>query len=832
MWGLYFEYSIIPIYIILGIIYIGYKILKNVKEKIKNTNTNEKENKSKDNKKFKTFTFKRHFRYIKLIFNIQIIAVAIVSSIISNSIIIFQNKKYENLYKENQQLNNIIGIVESNLKQTDYYNIYIVRIQSIDNNDIYNNTHVYINIDKKSSLEIKYGDKISFDGKYIKPEIQRNTGGFNYSQYLKTLKIYGTIKVSGIALIEENKGNSIASKINYFSEYLKQKNNEIFSKQTSNMLNGLILGDTSGIEEEIKEDFKSANISHILAISGMHISYLIILFESILYKLFGKRKSRYIIIILLIIYMAITGFSASIVRAGSMGILLIISKLIYSKNDFFNSLSLSLLLILIYNPFLILNQGLQFSYIATIGIVILYPIIINIFNICINKYIEKHKHINVNKNNYIITKVKEILGVTISAQIGILPVMIYNFNIFNTYFIISNFLVGIIIGSIIILSFIFLVISIIWTDIVIYFSYIIEISINLLVRISNIGNLPFSQIYIKTPSMLEILIYFCILVILKILHDVYLGSKSNYSKNRIKNYISYLKYMYSINRKKVHISIILILIILILLNFIPKKLQINFIDVGQGDSTFIITPQNKTILIDGGGSSTFNVGENTLIPYILDKGYTKIDYIFVTHFDTDHVGGIIEVADKLKVENIFISEQIEISENYKELEEIVNRENINMEILRKGDKVNIEKDIYFNILWPEEKQIEENVLNNNSLVMKMYYKEFSMLFTGDIEKIAEEELIGSVLNKKIFESTVLKVAHHGSKTSTIESFLEAVKPKIALIGVGKNNLFGHPNSDVIARLEEKEVQIFRTDLNGEISLEVYNGEIFIKKKIN
>ena len=245
-------------------------------------------------------------------------------------------------------------------------------------------------------------------------------------------------------------------------------------------------------------------------------------------------------------------------------------------------------------------------------------------------------------------------------------------------------------------------------------------------------------------------------------------------------------------------------------------------DVGQGDCTFIVTPKNKTILIDGGGStgSDFDVGESTLLPYILDRGYKKIDLMFISHFDQDHVGGLFTILREFKVNKVYISKQEENSENYQKFLEIVKEKNIAVTIVKIGDRINVEKNFYFDILWPEEKQITENKINNNAIVMKLNYNGFSCLFTGDIEKVAEEKIVKLYGNKQILKSDILKVAHHGSKTSTTEKMINQIKPKVALIGVGENNLFGHPSSEVIERLEELKTKIYRTDLNGEITITV------------
>ena len=178
--------------------------------------------------------------------------------------------------------------------------------------------------------------------------------------------------------------------------------------------------------------------------------------------------------------------------------------------------------------------------------------------------------------------------------------------------------------------------------------------------------------------------------------------------------------------------------------------------------------------------------------------------------------------EELKVGQVIISKQVEDSENYQNFKEIVKEKRIKVMVVKKGDKLKIEKDLYLDILWPNNsKQISENVLNNNSIVCKLTYNSFSTLFTGDIEEIAEYQILKEYKNNlEILKSSVLKVGHHGSKTSSMQNFIKTVNPKIALIGVGQNNKFGHPNNDVINRLENLGCKIFRTDKMGEISIQV------------
>lgn len=177
---------------------------------------------------------------------------------------------------------------------------------------------------------------------------------------------------------------------------------------------------------------------------------------------------------------------------------------------------------------------------------------------------------------------------------------------------------------------------------------------------------------------------------------------------------------------------------------------------------------------------------------------------------------------EIKVGTVVISKQGEDSEKYEEFKQIVKEKKIKVKVVSKGDRLKIEKDLYFDILWPNNEQlIEENVLNNNSIVCKLQYKNFSMLFTGDIEETGEKQILQTYKNNlDVLSSTVLKVAHHGSKTSTIKDFVEAVSPKVTLIGVGENNKFGHPNEEVLERLKKCGARIYRTDEDGEITIAV------------
>lgn len=636
--GLYLKISIVPFCFLVIAIYKIKQIYKAKKDKIEEENNiksrkNKKVKGNKTRKKLKLLSLKRYIRYLRIYINSKIIFLILISSIISNSIIIIQNKKYEQIYNslEKQEKINLVGVVVSNKEEKKFNNKYKIETK-------YNNTKIRLYIMVKKDIQLKYGDKIEFTGEYIRPERRRNYKGFDYSNYLKQLKIYGTMKITNVKVIEERKANPIFQISNEIKTKIISNTKEALDEETSAILLGLILGNKDDIDENIEENFRSAGMAHILAVSGMHVTYVILGLSLIMKKILGKRKNYIFCICILIVYMFITNFSASVTRAGVMGIIIILSKIFYRKNDIYTALSISLFIILIYNPFLIQSLGLLLSYGGVIGIIILNKSILSILkNIKIKN--KAYKYFIKPKIQNSLDKIKEIISVSMSVQIFIFPIAIYNLNTFNPYFFISNLLLSIVIGPIIIIGFLFIIVILINYQITKLFIEPIKIGIKILIFISKIGKLPFSKIYIPTLSLFSIFIYYFIIVILLVTYKIYSTKKPNMTQIRAKNLIALIKFKIKNNIKKVKTLIIIICVVIILIIFIPRNLKIYFIDVGQGDSTLIVTPHNKTILIDGGGSenSDYDIGQNTLLPYILDRGYNTIDTIIISHFDSDHV---------------------------------------------------------------------------------------------------------------------------------------------------------------------------------------------------
>lgn len=206
--------------------------------------------------------------------------------------------------------------------------------------------------------------------------------------------------------------------------------------------------------------------------------------------------------------------------------------------------------------------------------------------------------------------------------------------------------------------------------------------------------------------------------------------------------------------------------------------------------------------------------------------------MIISHYDSDHCDAILYLLEKIKIKQIIIGKQFEESKNYKKFIEIIKNKKIKVRVVQINEKINIEKNVYFDVIWPDEKNvISENNINNNSLVLKLNYKNFSALFTGDIEKQAEQKILKNIDNK-ILRAILIKVAHHGSKTSSTEEFIKMVNPRIALIGVGPKNKFGHPSNKTIQLLQSINCKIYRTDDMGEIVLKINSkGRLKVKTKL-
>lgn len=708
-------------------------------------------------------------------FNKWIYLFAIIIVFISCSIVLVKENRFKTLYFETDETQLFQGIVVDVTKKGEYYDNYIVRVQSVNNDSKYKNTNIILKVKNKpnsSCKKLEYGDLICGYASFEKPEIRRNYKGFDYSQYLKTQNVYMVCK-SDYNLIYLKKKNSLfvgKMWITSLRNRLINNLNQLLDNNSASVANSILFGDSSFLDDTQRQCFSDASLIHILAISGMHVSY-VVMFWTFALKKFDNRKRKYFLILFLVFFAYLTGGSPSVIRASIMCIIAISSKLIYRKSDTISNIALSALIILIINPYNFLNLGFQLSFLGTLGIVL--------FNSRISIFLDILPDVK------IINIIKSIIVIGISANILIIPILINTYNTFSLTFIISTILVTPILLIMIFTGYLTAVLSLFSIKLAGISAIIFEFLVRIFNHIAELcSKITFLRFTVVTPSVIEVLAYYLI--------------------------IFYLFFFFKKSHIKAILKIMLIIVLItLLMNFIVVQtsgLKLYFIDVGQGDSCLIKTETNKTILIDGGGSETgsYDVGRNVLVPYLLDRKITRVDYMIISHFDSDHVKGLFTVIEKLNVKNAVIAQQGELSDNYRYFEKLAKSKSVNVITVKAGDRLQIDKSTFIDILWPTKDLIHENILNNNSIVCKLNYKNVSFLFSGDIEKVAEEKIIQLYGKSDVspLKSTVLKVAHHGSKSSSIQDFIECIQPKIALIGVGKNNKFGHPNDFVVERIEK------------------------------
>lgn len=445
-----------------------------------------------------------------------------------------------------------------------------------------------MNIKFNNNIELNKGDTIKVIGEYKETNYYKNEGNFNYKNYLKKYNIYGNLAVDKIEAVKTN--NNIIHNLN---KRIKEKIRKKYSKQASSLIETIILGDKTNLSDTVKEEFSNSGLSHLLAISGMHIAIIILIANMILdYMIKNYKLKNILLLIIIIIYGILINLSSSSVRAIIMASLHIISKLIYKKDSFLVNISLASLILLIINPYNLIDTGFQLSFLASIGIVIILP---------------KIRKIDI--KNKIIKYIYASILVSLAANSLILPIIIISFKKFS----LSMFLIQIIITP---LLYIIEVLGLATIVIPSQFIFIIKPILEpVITTFNSISKINFFTLYIKVPSKLTIFIYYLLVL----------------------TYI--IKPRRKIIKKVCKKAIILLLILNLILSIINKldtNLKIYMIDVAQGDSTLIITPKNKTILVDGGGLENYDIGEKVLIPYLLNKQVKTLDYIMISHFDRDY----------------------------------------------------------------------------------------------------------------------------------------------------------------------------------------------------
>lgn len=792
---------------------------------------------------------------MKGVYNIKKLLIILIIVGLYNNIALFFS--FEQIEKEPIEVE-IVGEILSIVEAKQYVNKYIVKILEQNGKPQNRSKKVIIYSDKNTLYHP--GDILNINGELERAEEGRNIYGFNYRNYLKKEKIYGIITCEKIHYLD--KKVDIYYFLGKIQSSIKKQAYLLYGNNNAGFISKILFGFESELDSNVEENFRNAGISHILAISGLHISYIIIILKKIFSLFINSEKTKNLTICFcLIFFIILTGASPSCIRACFMNIMVLMSKNLYRKNNTYISLGIAFILIVSFNIFNIYDIGMWLSFFGTLGILLFYKYFIFIF---------------INREKYITNNLISIFSVSLSAQILIWPIILFCYNTISFSFWITNVCISFLTGPLVIIGYLSIFSSYISNPLGIFIAKIEIIVWKVICIIANlVSKIPFSKIYVKGSNEILIIFYYAVLIITiiyyrrhktkgkkhliklkRIINNKEYRNKVFYgiiekSKRKLKNIFNldyeinlsfenkennykgkFLSFHYKYGKYFFMCLLCIVIVITYLYLIGTEDFKLYFVDVGQGDCTIIKT-QNKNLIIDGGegNSDKYDYGKNVILQHLLKLGIKRIDYMIFSHFDSDHAGGLIYILENLKVDNIIIGIQTEESECLKKILEIADKKKIRVIIIESGKNIKIDRNSYIEALWPNKKDlIGENALNNNSLVFKFNYKNFSILFTGDIEDIAEKELVNKY--KENLKSDVLKVSHHGSKTSTSIEFLEYVKPEIALIGVGKNNKFGHPNEDVIEKIENSGVKIYRTDINGEIYISINNsGEIKLDKHI-
>lgn len=640
---------------------------------------------------------------------------------------------------------------------------------------------------KLKDQEYNYGDVIEVTGRLRLPMINRNPGGFSYRDYLKQQGVYSLLsdrEIDRIRLID-NKGNPLIKLSLQFKSYAGKMLNKTVDKPYNLLLRGFLLGEKELLPDEIMNNFEQVGLNHLLVISGFHIGLLVLILNSICCSLKLPAKLADLLAILLIIgYIIITYGQASVVRAGSVVILYIIGKWFNRKVSIYNILSLVAVLILVYNPYYLLRPSFQLSFMVVYSIVYLTPVLQRQFF-------------------FLPSFVAGILAASTAAQLGAFPILVYHFNRISFVPIIGNILVMPIVSLIIFLGFISLLVGnlhLIFAQLLNNISYLL--SILLLEVINLLTRFDFLTFKLPKPNLLLIGIYYFL----------FFQSRDLLVEEIIPNFRR--------KREKIILGLLIILLCILVSEFsyiLDDGLEAVFLDVGQGSASFLSLPSGKNVLIDGGPD------KDLAADFLYQNGISELELIIISHFHGDHFKGLFRVIKEFDVGKVLVPELAVQDEAVSRFFQILKREGIDYRKIKGGGRFNLGKVEFDFYHYPGS--ISDP--NNNSLITRLSYNDFQILFTGDAEKKVEEYL----LQKKVpLDSEVLKVGHHGSDSSSKLDFLQQVRPKLAVISVGRWNKYNLPDADVINRLENIGAEVFTTKETGAVIVESDGEKYWLQRK--
>lgn len=643
---------------------------------------------------------------------------------------------------------------------------------------------------KGANGEFSYGDEVEIRGTPVIPEEPGNPGEFNYKKYLEQKGIRLIIR-SGLGAGVHKIGPGSVNPAIDTAIKVKRKCISILDKslspQSAAIMEGMLFGSTGRIDPDIRTDFSLTGVVHILSVSGYHMALLVgaVVFLSQAAGL-SRSASMLLTILLTAGYALMTGGNPPVLRALVMAWILLLAKVTGRSYDWSASLSAAALVLLIADPLVIYQPGFQLSFCATWGIFYLTPLIERFlpFKLWLSK----------------------ALAGTIAAQLAVIPLMAYYFNFIPLISVFANLIIVPLLSLTMLLGSSAIMAGFFWLPLAEIINAGTNIIINLALWLTHLlAEVPFAGVIIKQPSVLAILVFYALIFLVKMLID-----------NR--EVLIRFRKIWILNRSAFVVASLTVITVLLWLSIIlsnGRLLEITFLDIGQGDAVLIKSPTGKNVIIDTGGVqgsyTSFDPGEKILVPYLKRQGITCIDLLILTHPHADHIQGAAALAKYAKINLLVISPYFRAYQEGARMADLIGKSGTEIREVAGGEKLMLDENIYIDVISPlKEKMSDEN---NDSLVLKLSYLDFSVLFTGDAEQPVLEQILQ---NNPELRSDIVKVPHHGSRNAWVYSFYQNIKTSLAVISVGARNYFGHPSQEVLAGLSELKIPVLRTDLVGAV----------------
>ena len=694
-------------------------------------------------------------------------------------------------------------------------NIYLKGVEVENGEKSVSVKRIFVNTEKIPNVKI--GNIIKVRGKLRQFEEAANKGNFDSRKYYLSLGFYGKIEAGTIEVINSEYSGirqglyELRMEIIERLEKLCSDNKGIFSiiNNKNGIIGAIILGDKTDLDSDIKELYSVSGIAHILAISGLHISFIGMVIYRLLRRRFRFLFSAAVSIPVVLSFGIMSGFGISTIRAIIMFILKIIGEVLGRKYDAITAISLAGLVLLVQNPFVVCNSGFQMSFGAIIAIVLILPIVEEILN----------------TDNKII----KVLSANFTISLVMNPILAWNYYELPTFSFLLNIVVVPLMSVVIVSS----IVGIFCSCIMFGFGKAVIFPgcgiLELYTFLCNIINKSsVASIVVGQPKVTIIIVYYAILLVvlfgLKNIRTKY--TRAEKERNIIKKETGLVlekkaKKERRIKGQNVKLRLACIvgfLLLNCLIYYIPNPgFYITFINVGQGDGILIHGDNGTKVMVDGGSTSEKQVAKNCIVPYLKAEGIGTIDYSIITHTDKDHISGILEIlennnSNRIRIKNLVMPDINMKDDTYNELIEKAKLKKINVLYIKKGDTLSLGK-TKIKCIYPETTTTASDK-NDYCTVLSVKNKTSKILLTGDISKEIEEKIKDDIEENY----TVLKVAHHGSNYSSSEKFLKKVNPKYSIISVGKNNSYGHPGNETMERLRKQGGVIYRTDEKGGITI--------------